>query len=226
MTSKEFRFSIDRIRSHFSKLELLSSLKEYARVHNCVSFGMRDYDAWADRLATSDTLRRVFGSWGKALQAAGFRTVRGQKLDPHQMVEAFKACWLESESVPSYRQLEGFLESHSFPFRTKSYLTFFGGLGRLARLIVKVQNGEMPESRLLERFKPDRRPLRTLPLRVRSVVLKRDDYRCVKCGVDSKSAKLEVDHIKPVSKGGDNGLENLRTLCNRCNLGRGNREEL
>jgi hypothetical protein len=173
---------------------------------------MRDYDAWADRLATSDTFRRVFGSWGKALQVAGFRVVRGQKLDPYQMVEVFKACWRKSQSVPSYRQLEDFLERDNSPFRAKSYLVFFGGLGRLAQLIVKVQNGEMPESKLLERYKPERRLSRTLPLRLRSVILKRDGHRCVKCGVDSK--------------GGDNKLENLRTLCDKCNLGRGNREEL
>lgn len=226
MVPEEYRFSVDRIRSHFSRSELLSSLKEYARVHDCTSFGMRDYDTWRDRLATSDTFRRVFGSWGKALQLAGFRTVRGQKLDPQQMVGAFKVCWKEIGSVPSHRQLKDFLERHKFPFRTKSYLAYFGGLGPLARLIVSAQNGDISETKLFERHKPDRRVRRILSPRLRQVVFKRDAYRCVRCGADSKSARLEVDHIKPVSKGGDNALSNLRTLCDRCSLGRGNDSNL
>jgi 5-methylcytosine-specific restriction endonuclease McrA len=31
-----------------------------------------------------------------------------------------------------------------------------------------------------------------------------------------------VDHIVPWSKGGETILENLRTLCSKCNLGKGN----
>lgn len=34
---------------------------------------------------------------------------------------------------------------------------------------------------------------------------------------------LHVDHIRPVSRGGTNDPDNLRLLCPRCNLSRGNR---
>ena len=37
--------------------------------------------------------------------------------------------------------------------------------------------------------------------------------------------KLHVDHIKPVSKGGKTELSNLRTLCERCNLGKSDKFE-
>lgn len=39
-------------------------------------------------------------------------------------------------------------------------------------------------------------------------------YQCVYCG---ETYRLEVDHIKPLSKGGSNDLENLQLLCGHCN---------
>ena len=57
-------------------------------------------------------------------------------------------------------------------------------------------------------------------------ILKRDDYRCQICGVTAKEgAKLHVDHIKPISKGGLTVPDNLQTLCDRCNLGKSDKYE-
>jgi hypothetical protein len=58
--------------------------------------------------------------------------------------------------------------------------------------------------------------------RTRYLVLKRDGYRCVMCGATAtEGAKLQVDHILPKSKGGKAVLDNLQTLCDRCNRGKG-----
>ena len=49
-------------------------------------------------------------------------------------------------------------------------------------------------------------------------ILRRDGYRCAYCGVDGKTANLEIDHRIPHSKGGDNHISNLFTagvVCNR-----------
>ena len=56
---------------------------------------------------------------------------------------------------------------------------------------------------------------------IRFQVLKRDRYRCQMCGVTAQDdAKLEIDHIHPVSKGGGNELSNLQVLCRDCNAGK------
>ena len=53
-------------------------------------------------------------------------------------------------------------------------------------------------------------------------ILKRDGFRCKICGATaSDGVKLHVDHIVPVSKGGRTEPGNLRTLCERCNMGKG-----
>ncbi|OIO51485.1 MAG: hypothetical protein AUJ45_00520 [Parcubacteria group bacterium CG1_02_50_68] len=63
----------------------------------------------------------------------------------------------------------------------------------------------------------------TIPLNVRWKVLKKDNYTCVKCGqspAKSNDIELEIDHILPVAKGGTNDIENLQTLCRKCNQGK------
>ena len=52
-------------------------------------------------------------------------------------------------------------------------------------------------------------------------VMKRDNFRCVLCGLSAKDGvQLHVDHIRPVSKGGKTEMSNLITLCEHCNLGK------
>ena len=53
-------------------------------------------------------------------------------------------------------------------------------------------------------------------------VMRRDRFRCRLCGRSSEEdgVKLEIDHIKPISKGGKTELNNLRTLCYDCNRGK------
>ncbi len=57
--------------------------------------------------------------------------------------------------------------------------------------------------------------------KLRYTILKRDKFKCQICGrtVDD-GIKLHVDHIIPVSKGGETVPSNLRTLCQACNLGK------
>ena len=52
-------------------------------------------------------------------------------------------------------------------------------------------------------------------------VLARDNWTCCSCGRSSREdgITLEVDHIIPRSKGGTDDLENLQTLCKKCNIG-------
>lgn len=56
---------------------------------------------------------------------------------------------------------------------------------------------------------------------LRFEVFKRDLFTCQYCGRKAPDVILEVDHIKPVSKGGDNSIENLVTACWDCNRGKG-----
>lgn len=61
---------------------------------------------------------------------------------------------------------------------------------------------------------------KSLTKKNRFEVFKRDGFTCQYCGKAAPETILEVDHIKPVSKGGDNELINLVTSCRDCNRGK------
>jgi len=59
-----------------------------------------------------------------------------------------------------------------------------------------------------------------LSKKLRFDVFKRDTFTCQYCGSAPPKVVLEVDHISPVSKGGDNDIDNLITSCFDCNRGK------
>lgn len=59
--------------------------------------------------------------------------------------------------------------------------------------------------------------------KMRFSIYDRDGYRCRYCGRSGKFYDLEIDHIKPISKGGKSTYDNLQTLCKRCNKEKGNK---
>lgn len=57
--------------------------------------------------------------------------------------------------------------------------------------------------------------------RVRFEVFKRDSFKCQYCGASAPDVVLEVDHIHPVAKDGDQtDIVNLITACKGCNSGK------
>jgi len=55
---------------------------------------------------------------------------------------------------------------------------------------------------------------------LRFAVLDRDGFRCKYCGKTAGESKLEVDHVIPVTLGGDDTMDNLATSCKKCNRGK------
>lgn len=55
-------------------------------------------------------------------------------------------------------------------------------------------------------------------------IFKRDNFTCQYCGREAPDVILELDHIKPLAKGGSNDITNLITSCFDCNRGKGPRE--
>lgn len=64
---------------------------------------------------------------------------------------------------------------------------------------------------------------RSITTRMRFLVMKRDNFKCCMCGASpakDPSVELHIDHIIPWSRGGETTMDNLQTLCSKCNLGK------
>jgi 5-methylcytosine-specific restriction endonuclease McrA len=69
----------------------------------------------------------------------------------------------------------------------------------------------------------ERRP-GAISTRTRALVFERDEFRCRRCGAGpDDGARLVVDHVVPVARGGTGELANLQTLCEPCNQGKQDR---
>lgn len=74
--------------------------------------------------------------------------------------------------------------------------------------------------RMLKQIPGDIRIRKAIPSALRRAVYERDGYACLHCGATDR---LSLDHIHPWSRGGEDTLENLQTLCRPCNSRKGAR---
>jgi 5-methylcytosine-specific restriction endonuclease McrA len=51
----------------------------------------------------------------------------------------------------------------------------------------------------------------------RRMIYERDRWRCFYCGERVTEENITLDHYEPLSKGGTNAKENLKTACLQCN---------
>jgi hypothetical protein len=85
-----------------------------------------------------------------------------------------------------------------------------GALFFCENCIEKIKSEELPA------------PKSSKGLTLRFKVLIRDKFKCVYCGRSPKEdgVKLEVDHVFPKSKGGNDSMDNLVAACWECNQGK------
>src|SRR5690606_28757806 len=62
-------------------------------------------------------------------------------------------------------------------------------------------------------------PIMSTKSRGRFMILSRDDFQCFYCGRSAYKERVElvIDHVVPVTLGGDDDAGNLVTACRQCN---------
>lgn len=222
MRQDSFKFDLDAKRVKFTDKELLSSLKEYADMVGGRYFLESEYDKWKDKKATAATISQRFGSWKKALQTLGIIGGKEFRYTPEELISNLEGIWKELGYPPGKRKISEL----GLKISESPYKRIWGSVQSACEYIAKHHSGKISKEDLLKgAILTNARQL--LPLNVRFAVLKRDNFKCVKCGRSpslNHAVELEVDHIKPVAKGGTNEIENLQTLCKDCNQGKKDKE--
>lgn len=217
----------------YSDTDLLAELK---RIHALVGKKwLTSTDFNAHSITSTVSIRRHFGSFRKALDAAGIPNapLKARQFTDQQCFENIADVWTHYGRPPKYREM---FQPPS-KIQGKTYVIRWGTWRRALKAFVDWANseGQMKESSEPEpsvvfnqeatgqanRIEADCRQVRP---GLRFKVFMRDRFRCVACGrspATNLNTELHVDHILAVANGGKTTLENLQTLCQDCNLGKG-----
>lgn len=116
-----------------------------------------------------------------------------------------------------------------FPTYTFQYISSGGNSSAKYVIRLNIQNLENLIDYLgdLVKFRKSIQGQRALmTTRLREEIKRRDNYCCQICNLsvdDEPNLLLEIDHILPLSKGGITSVDNLQTLCWRCNRTKGSK---
>ena len=229
--SDDFVFNMTAKKVRKTDGQLLESLHQFAAQNNMEYFTTIEYNGWEKRLVRAEVIGERFGSWKKALVLIGIEGARERRYSDKELMDNLEAVWRECGYPPGKRIISRYGQGIS----ERPYKDRWGSLKTACELLAKYKSGAIEWEAITalssanQMAEPDSHlPVarKSLSLDLRFRVLKRDNFKCLKCGNSpskSHDVELHVDHIKPVSKGGSNDMENLQTLCSKCNLGKSNR---
>ncbi len=168
------------------------------------------------------TAIRKFGTWNKALEAAGLLASNVLNVTDEELYKNILSLWEHMGKQPRRADLTNKISKYS----QSPYNRRFSNWTNALKNFVVWANGEeltAPEASEIDNAK--RKTGRDPSLRLRFKVMHRDSFTCKQCGASpakNPSVVLHIDHIIPWSKGGDTTFDNLQTLCLECNLGKSN----
>jgi len=167
---------------------------------------------------TPDTIRKRFGSWHHGMQAAGLIPVHCHLLTDEELFDNLKQVWQKLNRQPRIADLHRPLSLCT----VGPYLTRFGSWCNALRAFDAHLHPKLENAPIVPRCRP--RVSSHINWRLRYQILQRDHFRCQACGgspANDPTVKLQIDHKHPRSQGGSSTADNLQTLCERCNSGKG-----
>lgn len=223
MAGKPSEFQVRLRQKNVPEDELLADLKRVATELSKETVTALEY-ATKGNFGVNTFLRR-FKQWNLALQKAGLKAPNRQHIPDAALFENIANVWTSIGRQPYGRELD---KAHGLSeFSLGTYEKRFGSWNKALLSFEKfIKSGKASEVQPAAAPRPSQSIKRTgskINWRLRAQVLIRDNCICQMCGASpakNPNVELHADHIKPWSKGGETVLENLRTLCLKCNVGK------
>lgn len=213
--------------------DILKEIKRVAtKLDKPVGLGISEFDQHS--VISHATARKRFGSWRKTLEHAGLSAGRlGNRYTDEECFENLFNVWTYYGHPPKTTEMYQ-------PPSKIGYVAYTRRWGTWIKAIEAFVQRTEQDSDTLPQQDESKKHLkkvvcaspktssnkRKIKLGIRYKVLKRDHFRCVLCGrspATEQGCELHVDHVIPFSKGGKSTLDNLRSTCRECNLGKSNR---
>lgn len=186
---------------------------------------------------SSSTVFKRFKAWNNALVKAGLRPykqVSEKRIETTTLFEEIERMWITLGRQPTVSDIKNGYSKYAL----NTFSRRFGGWRNALEAFVdwiendtqvidiKTDQSVGDDTLIQERdFPPPikHKTKRDINLRLRFLVMKRDNFKCCICGASpakDSEVELHVDHIIPWSKGGETVIDNLQTLCSKCNWGK------
>ena len=212
---------------NISNDELISDMIRVSQILNKSTLTAAEYDE--NGKFHSRTISKRFSTWNNALVIANLQ-ISNRFYTDDELFENMAKIWMRLGKQPSKRDLALIGSEIS----CKAYERRFGRWSTALKAFVEYFNATQDDSVGTmvsfdqNNYKP-RTASRDINLRLRFKVMSRDNFKCCYCGASpakDSSVELHIDHIKPWAKGGETEINNLQTLCSRCNQGKSDLEQL
>ncbi len=220
-------FKLEPDRRNISNEVLLNDLIELSRRLGKESVTQNEYEIHGQY--SCKPFYRRFGSWNKALLAAGLNKTRTLGITNEELFANLETIWRTLGRQPRYSEV---LKPKSL-YSVDAYAKRFGSWRKALEAFVEYVkqetaapstdalklNGEIISNKQVKAPTKSRH----ISWRLRFLIMRRDGFKCCNCGrspATEAGVILHADHKKAWSKDGSSDYENLQTLCSVCNIGK------
>ncbi len=223
----------NRISRAMSETELIHELQRVQSITGRDTLSVEDFSRLS--VIGVGTIRGKFGTWQNALVVAGLsQSLHGKRYSDEECFENLATVWTHYGRVPQYlemKQAPSAVGPKAYVIRwgtwrksLKAFVEWANAEGELPQSLTPSGNQASAEPKLTVHSVRKEEDCREVRPGLRFKVFMRDRFRCLACGrspATHLNLELHADHIVSVHDKGKTTLENLQTLCQDCNLGKG-----
>ena len=206
--------------------ELINNLRDVANKlqKNSVTHG--EYDQYGKFNSTIFSKR--FGGWNNALGMTGLQINKNYDISEEDLFQNLEEVWIRLGEQPTYKEMQKPFSKYGPRPYVRRFSTWQKALEKFVAHVNDEEDASLEEIKTLK-FDPStqHKTKRDINLKLRFIVMKRDNFKCKNCGrspATDPTIVLHVDHIRAWANGGETILENLQTLCSECNIGKSDLE--